>query len=601
MPTPRRRARPVKNVVIVTRVSTQLQADNTSHGVQREACERFAHRQGWNVVAVLEETESGMLYIMRYETQAAIAMVEAGTADAVVFYDFTRFGRDSENQHKILNRIIAAGGQLQISTFPLVYGLNGRLTPEHLRMFILLAGDSPVEKELITRRMMGGKQAATDAGRMVARTWNPYGWIIATKTLVTKETYPKSKEGYYFPVPEKLAFVRQEIFEAFSQGESLNAIARRLTLSGTPSPGGKTVWYPYSISYILKNPLYCGRPAWARTASYKDETRPADGLRERVVERREYSEWQFLDTPDLRTHFQSPEIAPHLIPEEMWWKCAELLATNRRTRSGAPAHRYMLSGIAICPECGASMKGRVQTQRKTKAGLHQKDAPTYLCRMHPSHNRTYGRRECRSPRWQAARLEQLVLAGLEWFLAKPEIVGQAEKLWETELRKRQNVLILPDANERRKTRVAEIQTLEVATIDSKIEAKVKGHDLSAYDAVLTRLAGEKRTLQLQLAQAEIEEPTPLPQQVSEIRDAIKVVLDDLRDPEVPNAEKNQWLTQLVQQIILEHWTPGLKRRTVDLQGIKIILVSEPGAKLTIKVSQRARSLGFEAQMSHELS
>ena len=149
--------------VAVARVSSEGQENNTSHENQIEAIEAFCARSGLQIVARFEETQSGKSYESRIETQAAIAMIESDAADVLVFYDTTRYGRDGEFQYKILKRLVAAGGQLQLATFRLDYDREtGDLTPESEQMFSILCGMGSVELKYIKR---GRERDRVDARR----------------------------------------------------------------------------------------------------------------------------------------------------------------------------------------------------------------------------------------------------------------------------------------------------------------------------------------------------------------------------------------------------------------------------------------------------
>jgi hypothetical protein len=60
--------------------------------------------------------------------------------------------------------------------------------------------------------------------------------------------------------PDELATVAA-VQEWHAEGLSLRAIAARLTAAGVPTKRGGR-WHPYTVSYLLKNPLY--QPATQR-------------------------------------------------------------------------------------------------------------------------------------------------------------------------------------------------------------------------------------------------------------------------------------------------------------------------------------------------
>jgi site-specific DNA recombinase len=231
-----RRARTISRAVILTRVSTDSQSDNTSHETQIKACQKFCRNRGWEVIATFEEVESGTLYLSRVETQAALELIEAHKADALVLYDMSRYGRDVEYQHKILKRIVAAGAQLQFATFPLEYDATGELTPESEQMFNLLGGTSSAERKYIRRRLSAGKARKVSQGIQLARTMSPWGWKIVDKKSIIRGEYAEQLEGFYIPIPATLEIVKDQIFIPYAAGSSLGQIANQLAESQIPTP-----------------------------------------------------------------------------------------------------------------------------------------------------------------------------------------------------------------------------------------------------------------------------------------------------------------------------------------------------------------------------
>jgi len=69
--------------------------------------------------------------------------------------------------------------------------------------------------------------------------------------------YRKSADGLPEIVPEEAVIVK-DIYRMFLEGKSPSYIARQLTTSGTPTPGGKANWRSETIKSILTNEKYKG-------------------------------------------------------------------------------------------------------------------------------------------------------------------------------------------------------------------------------------------------------------------------------------------------------------------------------------------------------
>lgn len=566
---PRRRPRPIKRVVIVARVSTEGQGDNTSHDVQTRACRDLCARKGWDVVAELEEMESGMLNLSRTQTQQAIEMIEAGVADAVLFYDVSRYSRDGEFQQSLLKRIIRAGGQLQIAMFLLDYEDSGELTPESAMMFNTLCGGASFEKRMIARRMKSGKQRRADEGRQMVRATSPWGWKIVRKNDIIRGEYPVNEAGYYYPVPEELAMIHKLIHEPFLAGQSLNQIARSLNVSGTPTRRGNE-WSASTIKDILRNPIYCGRPAWKRTVSYQDDGRTAEGFSPHVRNRTQIQDWQFLDTPEVKAHFQRPDIAPYLIPETDWWRIQSMIAENRIARMGDPKTRYALARLAQCPLCSENLKGRTQNVAMKNGGTPWR---TYVCRFSP-YIRTPTIKPCAGPAWHAVTLESVVFDALEWFVSNPHVSRTIQ-----EFKSKITPVLIEDETNSMAGRLNEIEAREEATISAKIEAMILKQDVATYNQILSRLAAEKQVLLIQ-------HPKKVTSSLSgPDMERFSILIHDLRT--VSSATQNDVLRNIVDHIEIDP-TPhrGFNLR-VEPREVRTVLAGE-GIVAIIK-SKKAKS------------
>src|SRR5438105_3029255 len=130
--------------VIVPRVSTGKQVENTSLDAQETACLQAAEREGAAIHAIYrDEGISGKLYHARTGLQQALADIEEGRANLFVTYKLDRAGRDVDILRAIKRRVEAAGARLVFAD-----GLNFQRNAVGNLMFTQLAGFAEFELEV---------------------------------------------------------------------------------------------------------------------------------------------------------------------------------------------------------------------------------------------------------------------------------------------------------------------------------------------------------------------------------------------------------------------------------------------------------------------
>ena len=78
--------------------------------------------------------------------------------------------------------------------------------------------------------------------------------------------YDTDKDGNIFIVEKEAEIVRY-IFRSYAEGKSTSEIAEALTQARTPTPKGKSVWSPGTITGMLHNEKYCGDMRMQKTVS----------------------------------------------------------------------------------------------------------------------------------------------------------------------------------------------------------------------------------------------------------------------------------------------------------------------------------------------
>ena len=205
-------------VVGYLRVSTAEQADSGAGlAAQRSAIEQAAAAKGWDLVTVLEDRGlSGKSTNGRKALEAAIAMIEAGAADALVVSKLDRLSRSLLDFAGLMRRAQDAGWAIVVldSDFDMT-SPSGRL------MANMLASFAEFEREMISQRTKDGLAAKRAAGVVVGRP----------RTL-----------------PERVV---ARIERDRAAGASLGAIAKALNADAIPTAQGGVRWYASTVRAVL--------------------------------------------------------------------------------------------------------------------------------------------------------------------------------------------------------------------------------------------------------------------------------------------------------------------------------------------------------------
>ncbi|MBZ5739769.1 recombinase family protein [Nocardioides mangrovi] len=203
-------------VIGYTRVSTAEQAkDGWTLAQQRKDIEAECARRGWDLVEVIEDAGYSGTNDERPGLQRALTMLKKRQARAVVVARLDRLARSTQH----LCEYIALCKKQKWSMVALDVDLdtttaNGRF------MVRVLAAVAEWESEVNGERVRDGMAEARASGKVF---------------------------GFQAQVDPKTV---QQIVKQREQGESFNAIARKLDAQGTPTPGGGARWQSSTVRRI---------------------------------------------------------------------------------------------------------------------------------------------------------------------------------------------------------------------------------------------------------------------------------------------------------------------------------------------------------------
>ncbi len=213
--------------------------------------------------------------------------------------------------------------------------------------------------------------------------------------------------------PAEAAVIRT-IFELCAAGWGVKRIAKVLNAEGRPAPtprrqGRPRSWAPSTVHEILNRPLYRGEIVW-------NQRRKRDNWGTKRYTQRPEKDWVRVPAEDLR-----------IVSDELWAAAharlkasrASYLRGTRDQRWGRPASgitsRYLLTGMASCSSCGATM---VVTSQDWKT--RRKFA--YACGYHHTRGASVCPNSLEAP-MDATNLE--VLSAFERDVLAPQVIDEA--------------------------------------------------------------------------------------------------------------------------------------------------------------------------------
>ena len=311
-----------RRAVIYVRMSQDRSGEGAGVARQEESCRALALARGWDVVAVVDDTMSAtkVKASQRPGWRKVLAMISDGDVDVVVAYHLDRITRTMLDLEELISLAVEHGVGVATSTGDI------DLTTDTGRMVArILAAVARQESERKADRQVLANVQRAKAGRPMWAT-RPFGF---------------ERDGTLREV--EAALVR-DAYRDVLQGASLASITATWKGSGllTTKAGQNRI-----------------DPA---TNTPTGETFSG--------------EW---DTPTIRTlllsarnaavsTYRGDAVAPAtweaIVSEETWRAVVYVLTSADRNSGGGGARQHLLTGVAVCGECGASVKGGWKGGRK---------------------------------------------------------------------------------------------------------------------------------------------------------------------------------------------------------------------------------------------
>lgn len=304
MPSLRKQHR--RRAVIYLRQSTYRE-ESISLELQEAACRGYCERMGYDVVAVEADPGISGRTWKRPAVQRVMGMLEAGGADVIVLWRWSRLSRNRRDWAVAADRADLAGCTIESATEPNDATAAGRFARGVMTELAAFESERIGEqwKETHARRRRLGLPA--DGGPR-------YG-------------YDKTPDGSY-ALNEAEATILAEMYRRYLTGEGFTRIVGWLNSEGIPTKQGRP-WSRITVTHLLDSGFGAGL----------------------IIHRQTVNGRRDLNIANATFH---PGAHPSVITPAEW-------DTYRARRLEAPLPaaviepKYMLTGLIFCGDCGAPM------------------------------------------------------------------------------------------------------------------------------------------------------------------------------------------------------------------------------------------------------
>ena len=300
-----------RNAIIYCRVSTKEQADNFSLNNQKEACHKYAHREGYTVTRcfINDEGESAKTANRKaLQKMLQYAADHKGDVSAVIVWKYDRLSRNMQDYTGIIGSLGCMGITVLSATEQTDDSSSGKFMQN---MFGVMA---QFENDVKSERTTAGMKQAVKEGRWV---WRPPAGYYMTKDALGKSILEPNEDAPFIT----------EAFELAAKGVyQQTEICRILRREGFNI-------YNQKLAKILRSPVYAGlivKDCW-------------------------------FDEPIQGIH-------PPLTSEQVFNRVQQILdGTKPDTRPRLRNHPdFPLRNFIICPECAARITGSSSTSHTKK-------------------------------------------------------------------------------------------------------------------------------------------------------------------------------------------------------------------------------------------
>lgn len=381
---------------------------------QRRECQAFASARGWQIVQEFEPVKgwgSGLTIDQDASFLQMVSMAERGDhgISVLLVYDVSRFGRLGPETKIYWEGHFKRFG-IQVTYVKDDFRNDGS-TLDALSKVLKHSEAHEYSRKLSEVTLRGAKSHAA-LGHFTGGQ-APYGYDRLL-TDAAGQPVKRLRRGEYkadttqrvilAPSPIEAPVLRW-IFETYEQGAGLRKIIQTLNEQKTPAPRGRH-WCKTQIHHMIRNRAYVG---------------------ERVYNKRSYKAYRRGEKSSLNNPMSAwiVKVAAHepLIDHALFDRVQRRILTRAVTIGRTQQRPYLLTGIALCQQCGYRLMGY------PKAGNGHRYL-TYTCSAY----HRIGTSVCESFHIRAEFLEGAVVQTIRDFVADPGRKAMIRRIMDTLVR-----------------------------------------------------------------------------------------------------------------------------------------------------------------------
>jgi len=516
---------------------------------QRRDCQEFAARQGWQIVREFEPVKgwgSGLTIDQDPSFKEMVRLAEAADHGIryLVVYDVSRFGRLQPEDKIYWERRLKKQGGIQVVYVKDDFKNDGSIG-DILTKVVKHSEAHQFSMKLSELTLRGAKSHSALGHHAGGKA--PYGYdrllidaIGNPVRVLAKGEWKESKLQRVIlkPSPTEKPIVL-DIFNAYDKGRGLHLIADNLNRRSVPSPRGRH-WSKIQIHYMLRNRVYLGERIYNRR-SYKGYRRGEKGSLYNTNE-------QWVIKADAHEPIIERELFERVQAKLRHWKARQPTLTRRR---------YLLTGLAVCQNCGYGLTGMKKESHKSlrhNAGSVKHEYFYYVCGGY----QRIGKNFCRSINVPEAELEAHALTAIRSLIRTHE--------WKARLRSTIRAKIQDQYGEKTRDRVQSLRAdqrkveKELQNIVTFIKANGTAPSLTQEIAQLETKKADLSRFIAELEAMSAERPDP-DQLVEDILDEAER-FDQIWGEAVTNVQKKDFLRRFLYQVtvsrgdgkLLAHYT-----------------------------------------------
>lgn len=310
---------------------------------------KLAKEKNIKIDKIYKEIVSGESINTRPEMQKLLKDVSNNTYDGVLVMEVERLARGNTIDQGIVAETFKHSNTKIITPYK-TYNPNNEFDEEYFEFGLFMARR---EYKVINRRIQRGRLTSVSEGKYIASI-APYGY--------EKEKIKLGK-GYTLKINEEQAKIVSLIYELYSQGMSLNAIANKLDTICKPL--NSKCWSKSTIKDILTNPIYIGKIRWG----YKKENKSYENGK--IKKSRKYNEnYKLIDG-----------LHPPIIKEDLFYEIQKMFKNNYNPPICSNKElKNPFTNLVFCSVCKAKLT-RINSNTKDK--YYSLKCPTKNCKTVP--------------------------------------------------------------------------------------------------------------------------------------------------------------------------------------------------------------------------